>query len=287
MKKIAVVVDSACSYPRDFIESQGLRYLPLHIIYGDKEDYLEGVNISSHDVYSRMKIKQYPTTSQPSVGETCELFDQLRSEGYDSAVVVTLGSGISGTAANVKIAAQEAEFETLVIDSKSAAFTELYLAQTALKLVNEGMTLEQIEAELSPIVEESFVFIAPDDLQHLKRGGRLTPAAALLGGLLKIKPILTLDVSLGGKIDAVAKSRTMSKATDTMLDLLEAKADDLNNYNYIVAHAGSEATGIELQEKFAKRFNITPDVIELTAVLGAHTGVGLLGVMATRKHNHK
>lgn len=285
MKKIAVVVDSACSYPKDYIESLGLRYLPLHIIYSEKEDYLEGVDIFSDDVYSRMKLKEYPTTSQPSIGETCALFEQLKSEGYDSAIVVTLGSGISGTAANVRMAAEEAEFETLVVDSKSAAFTELYLAKTALELVEAGKTLAEIDTELSPIVEGSFVFIAPDDLQHLKRGGRLTPGAALLGGLLKIKPILTLDVSLGGQIDAVAKVRTMAKATDTMLDLVADKADDMNNYNFLIAHSGSVQECELFKQKFVDRFNITPEVIELTAVLGAHTGVGLLGVMATKKYS--
>lgn len=284
MKKIAVVVDSATSYSKEYITNLGLYYLPLHIIFNDQEDYLEGINISTSDVYDRMKKKEYPTTSQPSIGELCDLFNSLQKEGYDAAVVVTLGSGISGTAANVRMAADEAEFEVLVVDSKSAAYTQLYLAKTALKFVNEGVLLEEIQGKLDPIINESFVYIVPDDLGHLKRGGRLTPSAALLGGLLKIKPILQLDVAIGGKIDVVTKVRTMSKATDTMIEMMADKITDVNDYCYTVAHAGSITDGQQLKQKLLNRFpTVEVELIELTAVLGAHTGVGLLGLMATRK----
>lgn len=284
MKKTAVVIDSGSSYSQVQAQENGFHFLPLHIIFSENEDYLEGENISSAKVYERMLKGDCPKTSQPSIGEFEACYTNLQAQGYDSIIIITLGSGLSGTYENAIMASQMVEIEVLVIDSKSAVLVQIYLAKKALEFAEQGFSLKDIEKRLKPIVDNSFIYIIPEDLQYLKRGGRLTAAAALLGGLLKLKPILKINTELDGKVDVVTKVRTMTKAVDKMFELTETIVSQGSDYHFAVAHAGTPDKAQELKNRIQLQYgDVEVEIIELSAVLGAHAGPGLLAIMGVKK----
>ncbi|MEG0274013.1 MAG: DegV family protein [Longicatena sp.] len=280
--KIAVVTDSGSGFTKQEALDKGIYFLPLQIIINDNM-YLDGVNITVEEIYESLRNGAMPTTSMPPMGLMEELFMQLKKDGYDEVIAVTLTSGLSSTASIMQATAKQCELPIHMVECYSTCNIEAYLVTCAKALVDQGLEATEIVARLEESVASSNTLIVPDDLQHLKRGGRLTPLAAALGGLLKIKPILQLNKTSEGKVDVFDKVRTMSKAQQKAIDtFVSAGLND--DYMLTVLHSGAPIEGQKLKEQMEDTFpglHMTFGLIG--AVISAHTGLGCLGIQYIRK----
>lgn len=210
--KIALVTDSTANLSKEEIEKYNINVLPIPI-YIDDQEYLEGIDIDSEKLFETQRNGAgFPSTSQPKMGELIATFDRLKDEGYDAIIDICLSSGISGSYSTLMgIAQSNPEYNLYPIDSKITIRLMGYLVLVAAKMIEKGAyTPEEIVAKVEEIrdtVDELFVV---DDLNNLSRGGRLSNAAAFIGSILNIKPLLTFD---GPRIVAYDKVRSMKRAT--------------------------------------------------------------------------
>lgn len=282
--KIAVVTDSGTGLSKQEAQDKGIHYLPLQIILRDKM-FLDGEDITVDELYELLKNGEMPTTSMPPMGRIEALFEQLKDEGYDAVIAIPLTSGISSTGSVMQAAAQRHELELHVIECFTTCHIQCYLAEHAIQMVRNGVALEEIVSRLQDAIEHSDTLIIPDDLQHLKRGGRLTPLAAALGGLLKIKPILKMNQESQGKIDVFDKVRTMSKAMVKGVSTFQEKNLD-DSYQLVVLHSGSPETGLKMKEIMEEAYPNNDVYFGLIgAVISAHTGLGCIGIQYIKKIN--
>lgn len=280
--KIAVVSDSGSGLNKQQAEAQGIYYLPLQIIIQDKM-YLDGETITVEEIYEYLRNGEMPTTSMPPMGLVEELFTKLKQEGYEAVIAVPLSNGLSSTSSVMQAVAKSHDMQLHVVECYSTCNIQRYLAESAKRLVDEGLDVETIVERLETCVKDSGTLIIPDDLQHLKRGGRLTPLAAALGGLLKIKPILRLDEESQGKIDVYDKVRTMSKAMSKAVATFEDEGLD-DTYTLTVLHSGAPEEGEKLKALMEEAFPGVDLYYGLIgAVISAHTGIGCLGIQYIRK----
>lgn len=280
--KIAVVTDSGSGYTAKEAQEKGLFYLPLQVIVKDKM-YLDGVDLHTEELYEMLRNGEMPTTSMPPMGHIEGLFDKLKEDGYETVIAVPLSAGLSSTTSVMEAAAKRHDIDLRTINCFTTVMIQRYLADSAKTLVDKGYDADEIVKRLEECVRHSDTLIIPDDLQHLKRGGRLTPLAAALGGLLKIKPVLKLNEATEGKIDVFDKVRTMSKAMSKAVATF-AEADLNENYQLVVLHSGALEEGNKLKEMIKDTFP-NNDVYfgQICAVIAAHTGLGCLGIQYIKK----
>ena len=280
--KIAVVTDSGSGLSKQQANELGLFYLPLQIMVND-DMYLDGENIQVEQIYEMLAQGQMPTTSMPPMGIIQETFEEIKAQGYDAVIAVPLTSGLSSTTSVMQAVAQQVELPLHVIEVYSTCNIQLYIAKCAQQLVDKGFALDEIVARLKASVKESNTLIIPGDLQHLKRGGRLTPLAAALGGLLKIKPILQLNAGTNGKIDVFDKVRTMSKAMQKAVSTFAADGLD-DSYMFTVLHTAAEEDGLKLKALMEETFPGCDLYFGLICpVISAHTGLGCMGIQYIKK----
>lgn len=280
--KIAVVTDSGSGLTKQQADELGIFYLPLQIIIQDKM-FLDGENITVEEIYEYLRNGEMPTTSMPPMGLVEELFTQLKEEGYEAVIAVPLSQGLSSTSSIMQAVAKEHDVKLHIIESYTTCNIQRYLAESAIKLVHQGLDLDTVCERLNASAADSGTLIIPDDLQHLKRGGRLTPLAAALGGLLKIKPILRLDRESEGKVDVYDKVRTMSKAQSKAISTFQEHGLT-TEYTLTVLHSGAPQEGEKLKAMMEEAFPGLDLYYGLIgAVISAHTGVGCLGIQYIRK----
>lgn len=271
--RIAVVTDSASNIVKEKVEMPGLYWLPLQISDGDKV-YLETETATVDDIYNLVNKGRMLKTSLPPLGRIEELFEQLKKEGYDLIFAVPICHGLSSTADAMISAAQQVDIPFDYIDTYSTACLELQSAIAARKMFDAGKSVADVKAALMDSVYNSCTYIIPNDLKHLSRGGRLSPLAATLGGLLKIKPVLFLDSSTGGKIDPLSKPRTMAKAMSEVVDLFVQKGVG-KGYKVCIAHVWNPEGAkkmLEMMEEKLKGAEIY--ITDLISTVGVHTGIG-------------
>lgn len=281
--KIAVVVDSGSGFTKAEAEKEGIFFLPLQIVDEDKT-YLDGIDVNDEQVFNMIKEGKMLKTSLPPLGIIEDLFHDLKKKEYEHIICVSLTSGLSSTMQSIMISAETVGIPITCMETYTTCHIEKYIAQAAKRLVDEGVELDEIIKRLQDSIDHSDTLIIPDDLDHLKRGGRLTPLAAALGGMLKIKPILKLNASSQGKIDTFAKVRTMSKAMQMAVDSIkEANVID-DNYELVVLHTDAIETATELKELF---FNSYPNCSTVFGLIGpvisVHTGIGCIGLQYIKK----
>lgn len=277
--KVAFVTDSGTGLSVKEVEALGCYSVPLQISY-DNVSLLENEDINIDGVYKLMQEGKMLKTSLAPVGKIEELFTRLKDEGYEKIFAVPICSGLSGTIDAMQMVAKQVGIDFDYFDNHVTAMVEKYMVVRAKNLYEEGKTLDEIKVILSEICDTTNTLLIPNDLHHLKRGGRLTPLAATLGGLLKIKPILEINKKTNGKIDVLDKVRTMSKALDRTVEIMKKEIlDGGTGYSITVAHVVAEEAGKGLIEKYKEVFpNAKYDLIKLVSVVGVHTGLGCLAV---------
>ena len=281
--KIAVVVDSGSGFTKESAQKEGIFFLPLQIVDEDKT-YLDGIDITNEEIFAMIKEGKMLKTSLPPFGMIEQLFKQLKEEGYEHAICVSLTAGLSSTMQSIRLGAEEANMPITCLETYTTCHIQKYIARAAKQLVDEGLALDEIIARLNDSIAHSDTLIIPDDLDHLKRGGRLTPLAAALGGMLKIKPILKLNKSSEGKVDTFAKVRTMSKAMQMAVDTFIAKNEIDDQYEIVILHTEALETANALKEIYFKQYpNCTTEFGYIGPVIAVHTGIGCVGIQYIKK----
>ncbi|KRL43079.1 DegV family protein [Lacticaseibacillus manihotivorans] len=210
--KIAVVTDSTAYLSEDQIQANHIKVVPIPVIL-DGTVYDEGKDIQTADYYELLRTaKTFPNTSQPPLGEVLKVYEDLANEGYDTILSIHLASTISGFVNTLKAAA--ADFEpahVVVYDSQITVILMGQLVLTAARMAAEGKTVDEIVTHMDELRATTGEYFLVNDLQNLVRGGRLSNAAGFIGGMLKIKPLLTFDDN-SHKIVAFEKIRSLKKA---------------------------------------------------------------------------
>ena len=285
MSKIAILADSGCQIEIGKYEEQGLFIVPLCITMKE-ETYLDQQDITSLEIFERMERENIMVmTSQPSTGQMMETIQRIKDFGYDEILALPIATGLSSTLNGMKVAAEMLEMPITLVDTKGTAGNQKYLAFTAMKLAQEGKSTQEITNIIEEMVEHSGTIILAPNLDHLKKGGRITPAVALLGSMLKIVPVMELNYEIGGKIDSLAKVRTLSKARSTLVNRMIELGVNAKDYKITIEHVLCEDSALEVKQLVLDKIGDAEiELRELPAVVGAHMGVGGLGVQYIKKY---
>ena len=283
--KIAVVTDSNSGITQAQAKEMGITVLPMPFMI-DGETYYEDITLTQEQFYQRLKDNSDISTSQPTPDSIMKLWDELLKE-YDQIVHIPMSAGLSGSCATAMMLAGEDEYEgnVFVVDNHRISVTQS--VKDAMMLADMGMDGAQIKKRLEETVADSVIFVTVDTLKYLKKGGRITPAAAALGTLLRIKPVLII---LGEKLDSFAKARTMKQAKTLMMNAIQKELDErlhdseCKDCHLAIAHSDNEEAALEFKKEVEERF---PDadiyLAPLSLSIACHIGPGSLALTATRK----
>lgn len=286
MSRVAVATDSNSGITQEEAKRLGVTVLPMPF-YIDGQLYLEGVDLSSEEFYKKLTSSRDISTSMPAVGDVMDCWNRLLKD-YEEVVYIPMSSGLSSSCLTARNFAEEEEYQgkVFVVDNHRISVTLKLSVIEAKKMADAGKSADQIRRVLEKTAHKSSIYITLDTLEYLKRGGRLTPAAAMIGTLLHIKPVLQIQ---GEKLDTFAKARTIKQAKQIMLD---AVASDLRNrfaglpmsdITISMAHIQSrEEADLFRQEARA----LWPDqeiiIDPLPSSIACHLGPGALAITCTR-----
>lgn len=270
--KLAIVTDSSAYLSERIKDHKDLFVIPIPVII-DGKPYDEGIDITYEDFYRRLnETKEFPTTSQPALGEVIETYKKIKQQGYDAIISIHLSEGISGFVRILESIKDEIDGLTVIpYDSTITSVPMGYMVEKALVLNDQNKTLPEILAGVDHIRDTTNAYIIVDDLNNLVRGGRLTNGAAIIGGLLKIKPILTFT---DGKIVLAEKIRSLKKALQRTEEIIENHRQTSNEELRIyVIHANNpEIAKQELEKLKIKYPKATIEVGTFGPVIGTHLG---------------
>ena len=279
--KIAVVTDSNSGITQARAKEMGVAVLPMPFMI-DGETYYEDITLTREQFYQRLKDNADIATSQPTPDSILKMWDKLLKE-YDQIIHIPMSSGLSGSCSTAMMLAGE----VFVVDNRRISVTQYQSVKDAQMLAAMGMDGTQIKKRLEETAADSVIFITVDTLKYLKKGGRITPAAAALGTLLKIKPVLII---LGEKLDSFAKARTMKQAKTMMMNAIQKELDgrlhdsECRNCHLAIAHTDNEEAALEFKKEVEERFpNADVYMAPLSLSIACHIGPGSLAVTATRK----
>lgn len=280
-EKIAVLVDSGSDVPRELVEKYKMYVAPLSIIYKD-QTYVDGVDITTEEVLERLE-EEIPSTSLPTGEKIQELLDQIKEDGYEKVLAVTLSSGLSGTHNIIElIASQQEGLEIFVLDTKNISIASGFNAIQAAEYIKDGMNWETLIQTVSENIVNAKVFFTVSTLEYLRAGGRIGLVASLLGSRLKIRPIISCNEE--GIYYSVAKVRGQSRSIDKALELAVEHIGDAENYNIGVVHAGVEDEAKKIKERLLAKLPKPAIIVEgqISPVLSVHTGPGSIGIVVQK-----
>ena len=283
--KVAVVTDSNSGITQAQAKEMGVYVLPMPFMI-DGTEYLEDINLTQKEFYEHQSGDHDVSTSQPSPETILNLWEKLLEE-YDAVVHIPMSSGLSSSCQTAKMLAEDFDGKVQVADNHRISVTQRRSVQDALEMAAAGMDAEAICKKLEETGLDSTIYITVDTLKYLKKGGRITPAAAALGTILRLKPVLTIQ---GEKLDAFAKARTMKQARSMMITAitrdLETRFDDVRGEKtYIdVAHTDNAEMAQELAAELRELFPETEVRVDpLSLSVACHIGPGALAIAATKK----
>ena len=275
MQKIAIVTDSTANLPADMLAGLPVTVLPLKIIWNGVV-LRDGVEISSADFYSRLvRDQNMPTTSQVTAEEFRQAFDGL-AKNFDHIFVPLISSGISGTVDSALSAAREFKAAKVeVFDSRETAGSLALLVMAAARMVKEGKSLEEVVKGTQAVESRMHTYFMVDTLKYLHKGGRIGGASRFLGTALGLKPILFMNK---GKIDGYEKIRTQKKAVARLLEIIVEKGGSAPCHINIM-HSDAKKLAEEARAELEIKLKVVEmQVLDLSPVIGAHTGPGTLGI---------
>lgn len=274
-EKIALLADSACDLPKEIINRYGIKILPLKIIYRDRE-YNDRIDVEPEYVYSRMP-DEIPTTSMPCTQEIKDLFHRIGEEGFTHVLAVHISTGLSGTCEAVRMIARDIDnLRIKVVDSKTLSFGTGWMVLDAARNIANGLSFDKVLEKLQSIQPNVQVYYILETLEYLRKGGRIGLVAGMLGSLLDIKPIISVNED--GKYFTFAKAHGRRKSIDKLYEIVE-KTVATKRINLAVMHGGALEELNALVERLKKLPNINEMVCsDISPCLGVHTGPGLVGV---------
>lgn len=275
---IKIITDSTSYIPLKLREKYDISVVSLNVIINDKS-YRE-VELKNEEFYIEMdKLNDIPTSSQPSMEESLNIFTKIAKEGHD-IVGVFLSSDMSGTYSTMHIVKEMVQKDypntnIEIVDSKTNCMQMGYIALQGAKAVKEGKSMEEVLQVINNTINKSKFLFVPDTLKYLKKGGRIGGASALFGTILQIRPILTVE---DGKTTVFEKVRTKKKAVNTIMDKVVSDINTNGSGEVIVHHINCEKEGKEIAERLSKELNIDVTVQSIGPVIGLHVGPGSVGV---------
>ena len=285
MSKVAIVTDSNSGITQNEAKKLGISVLPMPFMI-DEETYYEDITLSQAEFYEKLAAGAAVVTSQPTPEAVMNLWDELLKE-YDEIVHIPMSSGLSGSCQSAIMLSADYDDKVQVVNNQRISITQRQSVLDALALVVQGKNAVEIKDILEKDKFNSSIYIMLDTLYYLKKGGRITPAAAALGTILKLKPVLQIQ---GEKLDAFAKARTVSQGKSIMINAIR---NDMNNrfggdspdnielmmaYTYDLEAANQFKA--EVQEAFPG-YNIHMDPLSLS--VSCHIGPGSLAVACCKK----
>lgn len=282
MSKIAIVADSNSGISQKMAKEMGIYILPMPFLIDGKE-YLDGVNLFTKEFYEYLEKDADVSTSQPSLESIMKLWDELLKE-YDEIVHIPMSSGLSGSCQTAKMLAEDYDGRVEVVNNQRISVTQVHSILDAQNLVKAGKSAAQIREILEAEGLQASIYITLTTLKYLKKGGRITPAAAALGTMLRLKPVLQIQ---GEKLDAFSKVRTMSAAKRVMIDAIHSDLEKRFancKMRLAIAHTNNEAAAMEFRKEIEAEFPGYTDirVEELSLSVACHIGDGALALAVSK-----
>lgn len=283
--KIAIVTDSNSGITQEEAKELGIFVLPMPFMI-DGQDYYEDINLTQKEFYEKLKDGSDISTSQPSPESVMKLWDDILRD-YDEIVHIPMSSGLSGSCQTAKMLSEDYEGKVEVVNNQRISVTQYQAVLDAKELSDRGMTAREICQYLEDTRFDSSIYIMVDTLKYLKKGGRITPAAAALGTLLKLKPVLQIQ---GEKLDAFAKARTVKQAKNIMMtaiahDMEQRFGDkDGEKIHLFIAHTENHEAALELREELKAMFPKTGEIYiaPLSLSVSCHIGPGALAIACAK-----
>ncbi len=286
MSRVAIVTDSNSGITQSQGKELGISVIPMPF-YINGKSYLEDINLTQEQFYEKLTEGAEISTSMPSAGDVLELWSSLLKE-YDEIVHIPMSSGLSGSCQTAMMLAEDFDGKVQVVDNQRISVTQKQSVLDAITMVERGMDAVQIKEYLLKTKFDSTIYITLATLKYLKKGGRITPAAAALGTLLRIKPVLQIQ---GEKLDAFAKARTLKQAKTIMIEAIQSDCknrfhadEDAHDVWIHMAYTGTreeiDIFKAEVQSVWPEH-QITVDPLSLS--VSCHIGPGAIAITATKK----
>lgn len=281
MKKIAICTDSNAGILKDEVVGRDIFILPMPFII-DGEEYFENINLSQEEFYQKLDEGANVSTSQPSSVSVIEFWEEIL-KSYDQLIYIPMSSGLSNSCANAKKLSEDYKGRVFVVDNQRISVTLKKSVFDAEKMVKDGKSAEAIVDYLDKSKLDSSIYIMVPTLKYLKKGGRLTPTAAMIGTLLNIKPVLQIQ---GGKLDSFAKVMAVKPAIKTMIkaigkDLSDRFADYVtkDKLKVFVAYTKDKEAGLSLKDQVEQELGVIVEYVDaLSLSVACHIGPGALAV---------
>lgn len=280
--KVRVITDSVAQVPKHLAQELGISVVPF-VVTINETPYEDGIDIQPDALYKRMRLEKIiPKTSAPSPGRYLQTMENVIQQGARSILFVALSSNLSGSFNSASLVAdsireEHPEVSIELFDSKSAAISEGYIAIRAAKAAREGMDLAGVLRVAQETAKRVGIVVSFDTLEYLALGGRIGKAAYLLGDLIDIKPIITVDSE--GFVDPIGKVLGNQKAFEAIIEHVEKKTAGCRRLHMALMDADASDRAEELKRLAVER--LKPDELiytTITPVMGAHTGPGLVGL---------
>lgn len=285
MSRVVIVTDSNSGILQSEAKEKGIVVLPMPFYFGEQMFY-EEIDLSQEQFYQRLREGEEVRTSMPLVGDVTECWERLLQE-YDEVVHIPMSSGLSSSCETAYMLSQEYDGKVQVVNNQRISVTMRQSVLDAKALADHGKNASEIREILEKEKFESSIYIMVDTLEYLKKGGRITTAAAALGTLLKLKPVLQIQ---GEKLDAFAKARTVKQAKTIMIDAMKNdfskrfNSEDGKNMHLEIAYTYDLEAALVFKEEVQQAFPNNEIVFNpLSLSVSCHIGPGALAVACSKK----
>ena len=285
MSRIAVITDSNSGINFEDAKELGIKVLPMPFLI-DGKTYFEEISLSQEEFFEKLENDVVISTSQPSPESVMKIWDEALEEA-DEVVYIPMSSGLSSSCHTALMLADDYDGKVQVVDNQRISVTQRQSVLDAMELAKRGLTAVQIKEKLEKVKFESSIYIMLDTLKYLKKGGRITPAAAAVGSALRLKPVLTIQ---GEKLDAYAIAKTKKQGVKKMLAAIEddinkrfGGTDHMENIHMEIAHTKNPEAAEDLKQKKKKKFGVTEvDLYPLSLSIACHIGPGSIAVACSK-----
>ncbi|WP_130837876.1 DegV family protein [Lachnoclostridium sp. Marseille-P6806] len=287
MARVQVITDSNSGITQKQAEELGIRVVPMPFMFGrDDTTYYEDINLSRAEFFERLETEEQIMTSQPAPNEVLKVWDAALEE-CDEVVYIPMSSGLSGSCQSARMLSSDYDGKVQVVNNQRISVTQKASVFDAMQLAAMGKRAAEIRQILEDVRFDSSIYIMLDTLKYLKKGGRITPAAAAIGSLLRIRPVLQIK---GERLDAFSKARTTAQGRSTMLSAMKNDIEKLyggtaeETVHLYAVHANvpelEEEWAAQVQE-FFPNFHVEKDALSLS--VSCHIGPGALAIACSKK----
>lgn len=285
MSRIAVITDSNSGINFEDEKELGIKVLPMPFLI-DGKTYFEEISLSQEEFFEKLENDVDISTSQPSPESVMKIWDEALEEA-DEVVYIPMSSGLSSSCHTALMLADDYDGKVQVVDNQRISVTQRQSVLDAMELAKRGLTAVQIKEKLEKVKFESSIYIMLDTLKYLKKGGRITPAAAAFGSALRLKPVLTIQ---GEKLDAYAIAKTKKQGVKKMLAAIEddinkrfGGTDHMENIHMEIAHTKNPEAAEDLKQQIIEKFGVTEvDLYPLSLSIACHIGPGSIAVACSK-----